>query len=152
MISKIWKKLANRESVSYLIFGVLTTLVDWVSYTVFWAVGMDYRASTALSWAAAVLFAFVTNKWFVFRSHDLHLKHLWKEFVSFVACRAATGVFTMVGMIIMVDFLHWNEFFGKLMVSAVSLVLNYILSKLFIFTGNKASASAGGEKTDDGAK
>lgn len=152
MISKIWKKLANRESVSYLIFGVLTTLVDWVSYTIFWAMGMDYRVSTALSWAAAVLFAFVTNKWFVFRSYDLHAKNLWKEFVSFVACRAATGVFTMVGMIIMVDFLHWNEFFGKLMVSAVSLVLNYILSKLFIFKGNKDSASAGGEKTDDGAK
>ena len=61
MISKIWRKLANREAVSYIIFGVLTTLVDWVSYTVFWAIGMDYRVSTALSWAAAVMFVFVTN-------------------------------------------------------------------------------------------
>ena len=66
----------------------------------------------------------------------LELKKLWKEFVSFVACRLATGAFTMAGMILMVGSLHWPEFVGKLVVSAVSLVLNYILSKLFIF--NKA--------------
>jgi putative flippase GtrA len=132
-MSKIWRKFANRESVSYLIFGVLTTLVDWGTYAALRAVGTDYRISTALSWVAAVLFAFVTNKWFVFRSYELHLKKLWREFASFVACRAATGVFTMVGMIVTVDFLHWNEFLGKLMVMVVSLVLNYVFSKLFIF-------------------
>ena len=98
--------------------------------------------STALSWAAAVLFAFVTNKFFVFRSFDISLGYVWKEFVSFVACRAATGVFTMAGMIVMVGMLHWNEFFGKLMVSAVSLVLNYILSKLFIFKTDPEGAES----------
>ena len=133
MISTIWNKLWSRESVTYIIFGVLTTAVDWIAYTILWALGADYRVSTALSWAAAVLFAFVTNKFIVFRSFNIQLKFLWKEFVSFVACRAATGVFTMAGMILMVDVLYWNEFFGKLVVSAVSLVLNYILSKLFIF-------------------
>lgn len=94
---------------------------------------MDYRVSTAVSWCAAVLFAFVTNKLFVFQSRSLSLNHLWKEFVAFVGCRAATGVFTMVAMIVMVDFLHLNEFLGKLIVSAISLVMNYIFSKLFIF-------------------
>lgn len=133
MISTIWNKLCNRESITYIIFGFLTTAVDWVTYALLWAVGADYRVSTALSWIAAVLFAFITNKFIVFRSFNIRLQFLWKEFVSFVACRAATGVITMVGMIIMVDMLHWNEFFGKLVVSAVSLVLNYILSKLFIF-------------------
>ena len=138
MISTIWNKLCNRESITYIIFGVLTTAVDWVTYAVLWAAGADYRVSTALSWAAAVIFAFITNKFIVFQSFDIRLNYLWKEFVSFVACRAATGVITMVGMLIMVDVLHWNEFFGKLVVSAVSLVLNYILSKLFIFKkGNK---------------
>lgn len=133
MISTIWNKLCNRESITYIIFGFLTTAVDWVTYALLWAMGADYRVSTALSWIAAVLFAFITNKFIVFRSFNIRLKFLWKEFVSFVACRAATGVITMVGMIIMVDMLHWNEFLGKLVVSAVSLVLNYILSKLFIF-------------------
>ncbi|MCI8517186.1 MAG: GtrA family protein [Hungatella sp.] len=131
--NEMLRKLCSRESITYIIFGVLTTAVDWVSYTALWAMGADYRVSTALSWAAAVLFAFVTNKFFVFRSFDTGLWYLWKEFISFVACRAATGVFTMGGMIVMVGMLGWPEFIGKLIVSAVSLVLNYILSKLFIF-------------------
>lgn len=133
MIINMWKRVVNRESVSYIIFGVLTTLVDWVTYTICWKLGMDYRVSTAVSWAAAVLFAFVTNKLFVFQSMDMNLDLMWKEFVSFVGCRAATGAFTMVAMIVMVDYLHLNEFLGKLIVSAISLVLNYIFSKLFIF-------------------
>ncbi len=136
MIDKYWSRLVNRESVSYIIFGVLTTLVDWVVYTICWKLGMDYRVSTAVSWCAAVLFAFVTNKLFVFQSRSLSLNLLWKEFVSFVGCRAATGIFTMVAMIVMVDCLHLNEFLGKLVVSAISLVLNYIFSKLFIFKKN----------------
>ncbi len=97
MLGKLWKKLVNRETISYLIFGVLTTLVDWISYWYMRRVGTDYRLATAGSWAAAVLFAFVTNKLFVFGSFDLHPKKVWSEFVPFVACRAATGIFTMVG-------------------------------------------------------
>ena len=133
MFSTIWKKLANPESVSYERFGVLTTLVDWGSYRFFRVVEVDYRTATALAWAAAVLFAFVTNKLIVFRSFEWRPSFLWKEFSSFVACRAATGVLTVIAMMIMVDVLHWNEYFGKVVVSAISLVLNYIFSKLFIF-------------------
>lgn len=133
MIEKIWRKFVNRESVSYIIFGVLTTLVDWLTYAVCWNAGVDYRISTVISWLAAVLFAFVTNKLFVFQSWKFQPSYVWKELVSFVTCRAATGVFTLVAMIVMVDGLGWNEFFGKLVVSVISLVLNYVFSKLFIF-------------------
>lgn len=136
MVLKIWNKLINRESVSYIIFGVLTTLVDWSAYAICWRMGMDYRVSTVISWCAAVLFAFVTNKLFVFQSWNLGLHLLWKEFLSFVGCRAATGLFTVIAMIVMVDYLHMNEFLGKLIVSAISLILNYIFSKLFIFKKN----------------
>ena len=143
MMKSIWKKYVNRESVSYIIFGVLTTAVDWVTYTILWRLGADYRVSTAVSWAAAVLFAFVTNKLFVFQSHDLTPKLLWKEFVSFVAARAATGIFTMAAMIVMVDGFHWNEFVGKIIVSALSLILNYIFSKWFIFKKPGADGTKG---------
>lgn len=142
MLRNIWKKLTNREAVLYIIFGVLTTLVDWVSYAAFWSMGLDYRVSTALSWAAAVLFAFVTNKLFVFRSFEMRLTYLWKEFTAFVACRLTTGALTMLGMVITVDVLHLNEFVGKFLVSVMSLVLNYVFSKLFIFK----------KRSDSGAK
>ena len=70
----------------------------------------------------------------VFGSFDLHPKKVWSEFVPFVACRAATGVFTMVAMIAMVDGLGIKQdFICKIVVSAISLVLNYAFSKWFIF-------------------
>ena len=138
MLGKLWRKFVNRESVTYIIFGVLTTAVDWVTYTLLWRMGTDYRVSTALSWAAAVLFAFITNKLFVFRSFGMRPGLLWREFSSFVAARAATGVFTMVAMIVMVDGLRWNEFFGKLVVSAVAGVKLYIQQVVHFQKGGQA--------------
>ncbi|HIT63558.1 MAG TPA: GtrA family protein [Candidatus Ventrimonas merdavium] len=134
MLERLWKKTVNRETVSYLIFGVLTTLVDWISYWLMRQGEMDYKLATVLSWAAAVLFAFVTNKLFVFNSRSLEPKKVWNEFVSFVLCRAATGAFTVVAMIAMVDGLGIRQdFICKVVVSAISLVMNYGFSKLFIF-------------------
>lgn len=134
MLEKIWKQFVNRETISYVIFGVLTTLVDWVSYWLMRRAGVDYRLATAGSWAAAVLFAFVTNKLFVFESKSLNPKMVWAEFVPFVVCRAATGLFTMVAMIVMVDMMKISQdFFCKVVTSAISLVLNYLFSKWFIF-------------------
>lgn len=131
---KIWGKLWNRETISYLIFGVLTTLVDWISYWLMRQVSVDYRIATVGSWAAAVLFAFVTNKLFVFRSMSLRPRKVWGEFVPFVACRLGTGLFTLVAMVVMVDGLGIRqEMFCKVVVSVISLVLNYVFSKWFIF-------------------
>lgn len=133
--NRLKSKLINYETISYLIFGVLTTLVDWISYGVmtrFW--NMDYRIATAGSWVAAVLFAFVTNKLFVFRSHSLNPKQIWKEFVPFVTCRIATGLFTLVAMVVMVDGMGIRQdFICKVVVSGISLVMNYLLSKWFVF-------------------
>lgn len=134
MIRKIWSKFVNRETISYFITGVLTTLVDWISYALFRRGGMDYRIATAASWAAAVLFAYVTNKFFVFCSMTLQPKAVWKEFSSFVACRVATGLFTLAAMMVMVDGMGIRQdFICKVVVSAISLVLNYLLSKWLIF-------------------
>lgn len=134
MLERLWKKFVNRETISYFIFGVLTTLMDWGSYWLMRRGGMDYRLATAGAWAAAVLFAFVTNKLFVFGSWSLHPKKVWAEFVPFVLCRVATGVFTMVAMIVLVDVMKIPyDFICKIGVSVISLVLNYLFSKLFIF-------------------
>ena len=72
----LWKKLVNRETVSYLIFGVLTTLVDWLVYPILRWLDYSVAVSSAGSWAAAVLFAFVTNKLFVFQSYTFRPRAL----------------------------------------------------------------------------
>ena len=125
-MTNLWSKLANKESAAYIVCGVLTTAVDWITHRILWHMGAEYQVSTAVSWVAAVLFAFVSNKFFVFQSFEMKPGRLWKEFASFVACRIATFLITMAGMILMVGVLCWNEFLGKLIVSGASMVLNYI--------------------------
>ena len=132
-MGKLWARFVNRETVSYFIFGVLTTAVDWLVYPLMRWFGHSVALSSIASWAAAVIFAFVTNKLFVFQSYTFRPKELSKEFISFVSCRALTGAFTVVAMVVIVDVMGWNEWIGKVAVSALSLVLNYIFSKLFIF-------------------
>lgn len=133
MIKKIWDKVMNREVISYLIFGVLTTLVNWVVYGGMVRVDIDYRIATAAAWAVSVLFAFIVNKIFVFQSYDLHPSFVMKEATSFVACRVVSFIMEMAFMIVMVSWLQMNEYISKIIVSVIVVVVNYVFSKLFIF-------------------
>lgn len=127
-----------REGIAYLIFGVLTTVIDYaISNALFYGAHMHSVPSQGIGWAAAVLFAFVTNKWWVFKSHTLIPKEVWKEFVSFVLCRVATFLFNLAAIFIMVDILDMEFFICKLLISVVVVVLNYIFSKILIFAGKK---------------
>ncbi len=134
LLKKYLKKETIRETVSYVVVGVMTTLVDWGYYRFLRYTGVGYQMATAGSWAAAVLFAYVANKFFVFCSMTLRPRVLWKEFSSFVTCRVATGLFTLVAMIVLVDGMGIKrDFICKVVLSAVSLILNYVFSKLVIF-------------------
>lgn len=133
MIRKLWDKFVNRETISYFIFGVLTTAMDWGVFTLMKYNSINYKTATVGAWCAAVLFAFVTNKFFVFQSRSLSPAYLTREFFSFVTFRALSGGFTLAAMIVMVDYMALNDYVSKLIVSVIVLVLNYILSKIFIF-------------------
>lgn len=137
MLMKIWRKFMSREVISYLIFGVLTTLVNWVVYGMMVKTGVDYRIATAAAWVISVLFAYVVNKIFVFQSYDMHLSFVIKEVISFTTCRAASGVIEMVLMVIMVSWLNMDEYVSKVLVSVVVVVANYVFSKLFIFRNSE---------------
>ena len=133
MTDRIRSKFVNRETVSYVIFGVLTTLVDWISYA-FLRIPLGYRTATILSQLFAILFAYVTNKLFVFENFNFHLKYLIKEMASFFACRLFTAAFTYVAMIVLVDGLGIRQdMLCRMGVSVISLALNYVFSKLIIF-------------------
>ena len=148
-IKKIFTK--HREVIMYLIFGVLTTLVSWGSYALFESfLGKLFTNALALasvanvlSWIAAVLFAYITNKIWVFNSKSFKKEILLKEITSFVGSRIATGVLEWAG----VPLLMWIGFdqsvFGiegmlaKVIISVVVVILNYILSKIFVFKNKK---------------
>ena len=100
MLRKIWEKCVNYETVSYLICGVLTTAVDFAVYTVLRNVDVGVGVSQALSWLAAVLFAYVVNKLIVFRNYNMRPSYLAREVGTFVVARAFSGVVTWVLMAI----------------------------------------------------
>ena len=135
MIQKI-KDLFVRywEVLSYLIFGVLTTAVNYLVYLpVYNLVGLSAALSNAIAWVVAVAFAYLTNKPFVFKSHDWSAKTVIPELTKFVGCRVASGAAETLILLFTVDILHWNGNLWKLVTSVLVVVMNYIASKLVVF-------------------
>lgn len=139
-------KFLNREVFMYLVFGVLTTVVSWASYALFIKIlggisNSDVRISVAnvLSWIAAVLFAFITNKLWVFDSKSWKPSVVIKELGMFVVARLATGCIEWFGVPLLVKIGVDQELFGtegmvaKIIASVLVVILNYFFSKLLIF-------------------
>ena len=139
MIEKIMSCIRKYwEVLSYLIFGVLTTIVNYLIYIpCYQLMGMSASVSNMIAWVVAVAFAYLTNKPFVFRSRDWSLKTVIPELSKFVSCRIASGVLETGILLITVDILGWNGLIWKLFTSVLVVVLNYIGSKLLVFRKSK---------------
>lgn len=128
LIIQYWEVLA------YLIFGVLTTVVNYLVYLpVYNFLGLSAALSNAIAWVVAVAFAYLTNKPFVFKSHDWTAKTVLPELTKFVGCRVASGAAETLILLVAVDILHWNGNVWKLITSVLVVVMNYIASKLVVF-------------------
>ena len=122
------------DMVSYLFFGVLTTVVNYLVYLPLYnLLGISAAVSNIIAWAAAVAFAYVTNKPFVFKSHDWSMQTVLPELGKFVGCRAASGGLETVLILLTVDILGWNGNIWKLIISVLVVILNYVSSKLLVF-------------------
>lgn len=122
------------DLLAYLFFGVLTTAVNYVIYLPCYNwLGLSAGISNAVAWVAAVAVAFLTNKPFVFKSHDWSPKVLIPELVGFLGCRVGSGVLETVFIFVTVDWLGWNGNWMKLFTSVLVVILNYIGSKLLVF-------------------
>ncbi|MDB0439182.1 teichoic acid glycosylation protein [Clostridioides difficile] len=132
----IFKK--HRETILYLFFGAFTTLINIISYLFFTRVILfNFMIANALSWIIAVLFAYVTNKFFVFKSMRVEIIFLFKEFLSFLNFRLLSGVIEMVIMYIMIDLLFVNDVIVKVITNIIVIILNYLFSKMIIFKNLK---------------
>ena len=147
IIDLLKKYIFNKEMIMYIIMGVLATVVNWITHAVL--VGpmtslisnqdLALSITTLIAVCVSVIFAFFTNKIFVFESKSWAAKVFWKEFISFILARALTGVLEIFGVPLLVRLGLDQELFGvkamvaKVSVSIIVIVLNYIFSKLFIF-------------------
>ena len=135
MIEKIKNLLVKYYDVlSYLFFGVLTTVVNYVVYLPCYNYfSLSATVSNVIAWVAAVAFAYLTNKPFVFKSHDWSWKTVWPELTKFVGCRVGSGAMETAIIFVTVDLLHIDGNVMKLIVSVLVVILNYFGSKFLVF-------------------
>ena len=124
-----------KEVISYLLFGGLSTIVNFISYFIFARiVGIGEVTSSGLSWFCAVLFAYITNKLFVFESKTNSKKDFLKEIFSFFSCRVLSGILCDVGTFsLMINIFKINDIVAKIVTQIMVIILNYVLSKVIIF-------------------
>ena len=126
--------LKHYDILVYLVFGVLTTAVNYIVYLPCYnLLHLSSAVSNVIAWAVAVAFAYVTNKPFVFHSHDWSLGTVVPELTKFVGTRLGSGGLETLILLIFVDCLHMNGNLWKLLTSVLVVVLNYIGSKLLVF-------------------
>lgn len=137
-MKKLYEKY--KELIHYLFFGGATTAVNWVVYGLLVELmGADITLSNALAWAAAVLFAFVTNKLFVFESKSFAPKVIFPEMATFLGSRVFSGLLEIWCPKLLMNAGLDQPLFGidgfaaKLVVSIGVIVLNFVLSKLLVF-------------------
>ena len=128
-LKKLLRTKLSRELITYLIFGVLTTLV---SMATFWLAckSVHYLIAEVISWIIAVTFAFFTNRIFVFQSRG---EGLFRQMAAFYASRLFSLGVEELGLFIMIDIAGIGEMAAKLVLQVVVVVLNYVLSKLVVF-------------------
>ena len=135
MISKLQNILRrHKDIVLYGFFGVMTTLVNILSY---WIMVRVFRCSvmcgSVIAWITAVLFAYITNRKWVFHSEATGYDKVLREIASFFLCRLATGVLDWGCMYVFVEMFHLNDMLIKTISNIIVILVNYLASKLIIF-------------------
>lgn len=127
-----------REIILYVIFGGLTTIVDWAVYfPLVNIIGVDYQAANVLGWIVAVLFAYVTNRIFVFQSKVTGFCRIVSELLKFAGGRIFSLLVQMLLMWVLVDLYRFSENYTKLFVAVIVVIINYVISRLFVFVKRK---------------
>ena len=128
LIEKYW------DILSYLFFGGLTTVVNYIVYLPCYNyLGISAAVSNVIAWVVAVVFAYLTNKPFVFRSYDWSWQTVGPELTKFVGCRIGSGLLETAIIFITVDCMHFDGNIWKLITSVLVVVLNYVASKWLVF-------------------
>ena len=136
----IYKKY--QEIINYLIVGILTTLVSIFTYFIFSLIldinnNILFMLANILSWICAVVFAYITNKKFVFNSTTSNRKEEIKVFSLFVSSRITTLLIELIFMFLTVKVLLLNDKISKVIAQIIVIILNYIISKIFVFKKKK---------------
>ena len=124
-------KPISKELILYIIFGILTTLVNILVYLLFAKIfGVNYLISNIIAWFLSVLFAYITNRLWVFESTS---SKILKEISLFFGGRLFSGVLDTGFMYLFIDILLLNDFISKIIIQVIVIIINYVFSKIIVF-------------------
>ena len=136
-----------RAFISYAVFGVLTTSINILAYAVCYEhLHIANVPSNIIAWTLAVAFAFITNKLWVFGSKNMSARTILNELWKFITARLAVGLVDLAIMYIAVDICHGPAVVFKVIAAIVTIILNFILSKLVVFRKAKPVKSEESER------
>ena len=131
--NKFLSKLLNKETINYLIFGVLTTIISNVTFNLARYIGFEVFSANLISNVLAITFAFFTNKIFVFESTSWKPLFVLGEIAKFFSTRFIAVFLETVLLVLLVNVLGFNDTLMKMFTSVLLIITNYVLSKWFIF-------------------
>ena len=131
----------NREIKELVLYGICGALSTVLDIGIFWLLAnlfnVQYLVANAIAWILAVIFSFLTNKYYVFESKSFK-KDVWiREATEFFGARGMACFIDMGGMYLQVSIFEVNKNYAKLIVTIVVIIINYILSKYWIFKKQK---------------
>ena len=127
-----------KEQILYIVFGVLTTAINIIAFFVCSRlVNLSLIPSNIIAWILSVLFAFITNKIYVFNSKNYSFSVVLRELIDFIVARGATGILDLVLMYLFVSIIGIEDMISKIIINIIVIILNYILSKLYVFKNKK---------------
>lgn len=127
-----------RDFFVYMIFGAMATIINAGLYALlFQYIQISNVGSTIIAWVITLIFAFFTNKFFVYKSDEKRVKYVIKEFYQFFLCRLLSGIFDVLFMFITVDILSLYPVIMKLIAALFVGLINYFGGKLVIFKNRK---------------
>ena len=133
LVKNLYKKLVNRETITYIIAGGLTTAVNFISYIGLCRMGIHYLTANVWAWVIAVSFAYVVNKLGVFLAKSSGLLEEAISIIKFFAARLVTLGVEQLGMYYFINKLGFHDLVVKASLAVIVIILNYIFSKLYIF-------------------
>ena len=125
--------LKYKKILLYLIFGVLTTAVDWIISFTLYSLHVNVHLANVTAWVCAVLFAFITNRTLVFESRERTTRGIARELALFSGGRVTTLLLQELIVFVFYDLLTWNPYFVKMAAAVLVVILNYVISKLLVF-------------------
>lgn len=125
----------NRELIKYIFFGLLTTFVNYIVY--FQAISLikiNYLLANIIAWIVSVIFAYITNKYYVFENKDITFYILMKEIFLFFGARIISVVIETSILFIGMEIINIQSYILKIIASIFVVIINYFFSKYFIFS------------------